>query len=186
MIRHFSMPSREKWRDGRIKPLPWNAGRSIWSTILAVSTPLILTGSSPPPCSTLCRPIGPSDSPLAGQAPGLFCSPSASMAGWIGRRETRPTRICAAGSKPIRRRTRALVPPWVPTPRHCLPNCWRLSGTMCPPKRAIGSSERDDAAMHRALIEGYRTAALEIAPANCADAIDGWAQRRLDIRSEVF
>jgi hypothetical protein len=37
-----------------------------------------------------------------------------------------------------------------------------------------------DAAMHRALIEGYRTAALEIAPAICADAINGWAQRRLD------
>jgi hypothetical protein len=35
-------------------------------------------------------------------------------------------------------------------------------------------------AMHRALIEGYRTAALEIAPADCADAINGWAQRRLD------
>jgi hypothetical protein len=38
----------------------------------------------------------------------------------------------------------------------------------------------DDAAMHRALIEGYRTAALEIAPADSADAIDGWARRRLD------
>ena len=38
----------------------------------------------------------------------------------------------------------------------------------------------DDSAMHRALIEGYRTAALEIAPADSADAINGWAQRRLD------
>jgi hypothetical protein len=38
----------------------------------------------------------------------------------------------------------------------------------------------DDAAMHRALIEGYRTAALEIAPASHAAAIDGWAQRRLN------
>jgi SAM-dependent methyltransferase len=38
----------------------------------------------------------------------------------------------------------------------------------------------DDAAMHRALIEGYRTAALEIAPINCADTINGWAKRRLD------
>ena len=38
----------------------------------------------------------------------------------------------------------------------------------------------DDAAMHRALIEGYRTAALEIAPASRAAAINGWAQRRLD------
>jgi hypothetical protein len=38
----------------------------------------------------------------------------------------------------------------------------------------------DDAAMHRALIEGYRTAALEIALGGCADAINGWAQRRLD------
>ena len=38
----------------------------------------------------------------------------------------------------------------------------------------------EDAAMHRALIEGYRTAALEIAPADSADAIDGWARRRLD------
>jgi len=34
--------------------------------------------------------------------------------------------------------------------------------------------------MHRALIEGYRTAALEIAPINCADTINGWAKRRLD------
>lgn len=36
----------------------------------------------------------------------------------------------------------------------------------------------DDAAMHRALIEGYRTAALETAPASAA-IIDGWARRRL-------
>jgi hypothetical protein len=35
-------------------------------------------------------------------------------------------------------------------------------------------------AMHGALIEGYMTAALEIAPASHADAINGWAQRRLD------
>ena len=38
----------------------------------------------------------------------------------------------------------------------------------------------DDAAMHRALVEGYRTAALEIAPADSIDAINGWAQRRLN------
>ena len=38
----------------------------------------------------------------------------------------------------------------------------------------------DDAAMHRALIEGYRTAALEIAPASHAATINGWAQRRLN------
>lgn len=37
----------------------------------------------------------------------------------------------------------------------------------------------DDAAMHGALIEGYRTAALEIAPAS-APFIDGWARRRLE------
>jgi hypothetical protein len=40
----------------------------------------------------------------------------------------------------------------------------------------IGS---DDAAMHRALIEGYRAAALEIAPASAA-IIDGWARCRLE------
>jgi hypothetical protein len=38
----------------------------------------------------------------------------------------------------------------------------------------------DAAAMHRALIEGYRTAALETAPADSADTIKCWAQRRLD------
>jgi SAM-dependent methyltransferase len=37
----------------------------------------------------------------------------------------------------------------------------------------------DDAAMHGALIEGYRTAALEIAPASAA-VIDGWGRRRLE------
>jgi hypothetical protein len=38
----------------------------------------------------------------------------------------------------------------------------------------------DDIAIHRALIEGYRTAALEIAPDPCAATIiDGWAERRL-------
>jgi hypothetical protein len=37
----------------------------------------------------------------------------------------------------------------------------------------------DDTAMHRALIEGYRTAALEIAPASTA-IIYGWARRRLE------
>jgi hypothetical protein len=37
----------------------------------------------------------------------------------------------------------------------------------------------DDAAMHRALIEGYRTAALEIAPAGAA-IIDRWARCRLE------
>jgi hypothetical protein len=38
----------------------------------------------------------------------------------------------------------------------------------------------DDAAMHRALIEGYRTAALEITPASAAALIDGWAKCRLE------
>jgi hypothetical protein len=38
----------------------------------------------------------------------------------------------------------------------------------------------DDAAMHRALIEGYRTAALEIAPTSAAALIDGWAKCRLE------
>jgi hypothetical protein len=38
----------------------------------------------------------------------------------------------------------------------------------------------EDAAMHSALIEGYRTAALEIAPPDAANTIDGWAQRRLE------
>jgi SAM-dependent methyltransferase len=38
----------------------------------------------------------------------------------------------------------------------------------------------DDTAMHRALIEGYRTAALEIAPASAAVIIDGWAKCRLE------
>jgi SAM-dependent methyltransferase len=37
----------------------------------------------------------------------------------------------------------------------------------------------DDTAMHRALIKGYRTAALEIAPASAA-IIDGWVRRRLE------
>jgi SAM-dependent methyltransferase len=38
----------------------------------------------------------------------------------------------------------------------------------------------DDDAMHWALIEGYWTAALEIALANSTATIEGWAQRRLD------
>ena len=38
----------------------------------------------------------------------------------------------------------------------------------------------DDAAMHGALIEGYRTAALEIASTSAAVIIDGWAKCRLE------
>ncbi len=38
----------------------------------------------------------------------------------------------------------------------------------------------DDAAMHGALIEGYRTAALEIASISAAVIIDGWAKCRLE------
>jgi hypothetical protein len=37
-----------------------------------------------------------------------------------------------------------------------------------------------DTAMHGALLEGYRNAALEIAPPDRTDAIEGWAQRRLE------
>jgi SAM-dependent methyltransferase len=36
-----------------------------------------------------------------------------------------------------------------------------------------------DTAMHGALLEGYRNAALEIAPPDRTDAIEGWTQRRL-------
>jgi hypothetical protein len=38
----------------------------------------------------------------------------------------------------------------------------------------------DDAAMHRALIEGYRTAALEIASTSAAALIEDWANCRLE------
>ena len=140
-------------RDGAVaasSPLPWNAGRSIWSTISAASTPLISTASSPPPCSTLCRPIGPSTSPHGWvRPPGLFCSPSASMAGSTGRRKIRPTPLCAAGSKPIRRRTRASAPPWVRHAPALLAELLEAHGYDVFTEESDWIIGADDAAMHQ-------------------------------------